>query len=198
LPRHPEDRPDAGAGGTAGGAEAAGGNAPDPGGAALPEGAAPDLGTPEAPRAEVEPDYKDRWLRAEAELQNYRKRVAREFEQVRRGAEESVMLEMLSVLDDLERALEAARTAGAEAGWTQGVQLTAQRMRDTLARHGVEVVDPQGAPFDPSFHEAVLELPAPEGVPAGTVLQVAGKGYRRGERSLRAARVVVARAGGDA
>jgi molecular chaperone GrpE len=162
----------------------------------LPEGADPDLGAPEPPRAEM-PDYKDRWLRAEAELQNYRKRVAREYEPLRRGAEEGVILEMLSVLDDLERALEAAKSAGADAGWTQGVTLTAQRMRDTLARFGVEAVDPLGAPFDPAFHEAVLEMPAPEGTAPGTVLQVAARGYRRGERALRAAKVVVARAAGE-
>ncbi len=164
----------------------------------LPEGHAPDLGTPETPAAPAEPDYKDRWLRAEAELQNYRKRVPREGEQLRRGAEEGVILEMLSVLDDLVRALDAARLAGAEAGWTQGVALTATRMRDALARFGVEAVDPAGAPFDPVFHEAVLEMPAPEGVAAGTVLQVAGKGYARGGRALRAAKVVVARANEDA
>jgi molecular chaperone GrpE len=164
---------------------------------ALPPAAeAPDIGQPEPPRAETGPDYKDRWLRAEAELQNYRKRVQREFEETRRGAEEGALLELLPVLDDLERALAGMREAGAPDGWTQGVTLTAQRMRDALGRLGVEVVDPAGQPFDPAFHEAVLEMPAPEGVAAGTVLQVAQKGYRRGERALRAARVVVARADG--
>jgi molecular chaperone GrpE len=58
---------------------------------------------------------------------------------------------------------------------------------------GIEPVDPSGAPFDPNFHEAILEVDAPEGAAPGTVVQVAQKGYRRGDRSLRAARVVVAR-----
>jgi len=165
-------------------------------GALPPAVDAPEIGRPEPPRGETGPDYKDRWLRAEAELQNYRKRVQREFEELRRGAEEGALVELLPVLDDLERALAAMREAGAPDGWTQGVALTAQRMRDSLARFGVEVVDPAGQPFDPAFHEAVLEMPAPEGVAPGTVLQVAHKGYRRGERALRAARVVVARAGG--
>jgi molecular chaperone GrpE len=165
-------------------------------GALPPATDAPETGPPETPRVETAPDYKDRWLRAEAELQNYRKRVQREFEELRRGAEEGALLELLPVLDDLERALAGMREAGAAEGWTQGVALTAQRMRDALARFGVEVVDPAGQPFDPAFHEAVLEMPAPEGVAPGTVLQVAHKGYRRGERALRAARVVVARAGG--
>jgi molecular chaperone GrpE len=148
---------------------------------------------PTAP-AEPEPDYKDRWLRAEAELQNFRRRASREWEEGRRVAEEGVLLEMVAVLDDLERALAAADASTAAASWTQGVTLVAQRIRDFLARQGVAVEDPIGKPFDPLFHEALLELDAPEGAAPGTVVQVVQKGYRRGARALRAARVVVARA----
>lgn len=140
-------------------------------------------------------EFRDRWLRAEAELQNFRRRATREWEEGRRNAEEAVLLEIVASLDDLERALEAARTAGAEAEWTQGVALVAQRMRDSLARQGVIVVDPAGEPFDPRFHDALLETDAPEGTAPGTVIQVVQKGYRRGERALRAARVVVGRTG---
>lgn len=155
---------------------------------AEPEGAAveePPAGT------EPQPDYRDRWLRAEAELQNFRRRASREWEEGRRAAEESVLLEMVAVLDDLERALAAAEPASS---WTQGVALVAQRIRDFLARQGVAVEDPLGRPFDPAFHEALLELEAPEGAAPGTVVQVVHKGYRRGGRALRTARVVVARA----
>ena len=140
------------------------------------------------------PDYKDRWLRAEAELQNFRRRASRDWEEGRRLAEEGVLLEMVAVLDDLERALAAADSSGAEASWTQGVSLVAQRIRDFLARQGVTVEDPLGRPFDPAFHEALLELDAPDGAAPGTVVQVVQKGYRRGGRALRASRVVVARA----
>jgi len=136
-------------------------------------------------------DYKDRWLRAEAELQNFRRRASREWEEGRRVAEESVLLEMVAVLDDLERAL---ATADPASSWTQGVALVAQRIRDFLARQGVAVEDPLGRPFDPAFHEALLELDAPENTTPGTVIQVIHKGYRRGARALRTARVVVARA----
>jgi len=73
------------------------------------------------------------------------------------------------------------------------VALTAQRMRDVLARYGVEVIDPQGAPFDPAFAEAILEVDAPPGLAPHDVVQVVQKGYRRGNRALRPARVVVAR-----
>ncbi len=135
---------------------------------------------------------RDRWLRAEAELQNYRRRAQRELEEARRGAEERVLLDVIEFLDDLERALTAARDAGGDAAWVQGVELVAQRMRDSLTRSGVTALSPRGESFDPRFHEALLELPAPEGTSPGTVLQVERTGYRRGDRVLRAARVAVA------
>ncbi len=148
---------------------------------------------PPAGPAVAPPDYKDLWLRAEAELQNFRRRATREWEEGRRLAEESVLLEMVGALDDLERALAAAGAAGAPDAWTQGVALVIQRLHDFLARQGVTVEDPIGQPFDPAFHEALLEVDASEGVAPGTVVQVALKGYRRGGRALRAARVVVGR-----
>jgi len=156
----------------------AGENAPPPG---------------EAPDSAEGTDYQDRWLRAEAEFQNFRRRAQRDVEEARRSAEEAVLRDVITVLDDLERALDALPEDATRAGWAQGVALTAQRMRDVLARHGVEVIDPQGAPFDPTFAEAILEVDAPPGVAPHAVVQVVQKGYRRGNRALRAARVVVAR-----
>jgi molecular chaperone GrpE len=141
----------------------------------------------------AEPDYKDRWLRAEAEFQNFRRRATREWEEGRRSAEESVFMEIVAAIDDLERALAVAAEPGAAPAWSQGVALVAQRLRDYLARQGVRVVDPVGQPFDPKLHEALLEVDAPQGTAPGSVVQVAHKGYARGERALRPARVVVAR-----
>lgn len=138
--------------------------------------------------------FQDRWLRAEADLQNFRRRAAKDLEEARRYSEEAVMLDMIGLLDDLERGIEAARAAGAADAWLQGIELVAARMRDTLARRGVEPIDPAGQPFDPGQHEALLEVPASEGQRPGDVAQVVLKGYRRGGRPLRAARVVVARA----
>jgi molecular chaperone GrpE len=140
------------------------------------------------------PDYKDQWLRAEADLQNFRRRAIRDREEDRRAAEEAVLLEVVAALDDLDRALESARATGAPASWLDGVALVAQRLHDGLARRGITMEDPVGQPFDPVFHEAMLEVDAPPGTPAGTVVQVSHKGYRRGQRALRPARVVVARA----
>jgi len=139
-------------------------------------------------------NYQDRWLRAEAELQNYRRRAARDLDEARRAAEERVMLEMIAAIDDLERALEAARAAGAQGSWTAGVELTLKRMREALARDGVQTLDPLGEPFDPVRHEAMLSVVAPPGVDPGSVTAVTLKGYVRDGRTLRAARVVVARA----
>ena len=146
------------------------------------------LHTPEAA------DYKDRWLRAEAELQNTRRRAARDRDEAVRATEDRLLVELIELLDDLERALASLTPEQAGDAWAQGVALTAQRMRDALARRGVTVVAALGQPFDPAFHEALLEAPAPEGVAPGSVAQEVMRGYRRGDRALRAARVIVARA----
>ena len=138
-------------------------------------------------------DYKDRWLRTEADLQNFRRRAARDREEAVARAQESVLLDAIGVLDDLERALAALTPEQAAEPWTQGVKLTAQRMRDLLGRWGVREIEAVGHPFDPAVHEALLEIDAPAGVKPGTVAQVITKGYRRAERALRAAKVVVAR-----
>jgi len=165
--------------------------------AAEPLLAAADAAVTDVPPA-ADVDYKDRWLRAEADLQNFRRRAQRDVEEARRNAEERVLLEIVAAIDDLERALDSARAAGAAEAYIEGVQLVARRLAEYLARQGVTAIDPTGEPFDPRFHEALLEVPAGEGARPGDVVQVALKGYRRGERALRAARVVVARRGDGA
>ena len=166
-----------------------------------PEGAATEgRATTEASaegRAPEAPDYKDRWLRTEADLQNFRRRAVRDREESVARAEENVLLDVIGLLDDLERALATMTAEQTAEPWAQGVVLTAQRMRDTLARHGVTPIAAVGAPFDPAVHEALLEVPAPEGIAPGAVAQEVQRGYRRGERALRAARVVVARSGSE-
>lgn len=162
--------------------------------APAPEGDAP---APETGTAAPAEDWRERWLRAEADLQNFRRRSARDREDAVRFAEERVLIEMVGVLDDLERALAAASDEAA-APWRQGIELTAQRMRDALARFGVEPIAALGQPFDPASHEAMLEMDAPAGVEPGAVAQEVLRGYRRGERTLRPARVIVARRSQDA
>ena len=160
------------------------------------EGFAAETVHAERLKSPEEPDYKDRWLRAEAEIQNTRRRAARDREDAIRLAEDRILIEWIESLDDLERALAALTPEQASEPWSQGVAHTAQRMRDALARLGVSTTPALGQPFDPAFHEALLEVPAPPGIAAGSVAQEIQKGYRRGERSLRAARVVVARSEG--
>lgn len=153
-------------------------------------GAAPASPGPEAPDPV---NYKDRWLRTEADLQNVRRRSAREREEAVARAEEAVLLDVVALLDDLDRALAVLAAEQAAEAWAQGVALTAQRMRDMLARHGVTPIPAVGEPFDPLVHEALMEIPAPEGVAPGSVAQEIAKGWQRGGRALRASRVVVAR-----
>ncbi len=138
-------------------------------------------------------DYKDRWLRAEADLQNFRRRAVRDREESVRMAEDRLLLESIEVLDDLERAIAALTAEQSAEAWVQGVVLTATRMRDALARYGVTPVPSVGQFFDPTVHEALLEIDPPAGVSPGEIVQEVQKGYVRAERSLRAARVVVAR-----
>jgi molecular chaperone GrpE len=158
---------------------------------------APGAESGEAPTsAEMTPSAKelrDRWLRAEADLQNYRRRAQKDVEESVRFAEDRLLLESIGHLDDLERALSMVNEAGAPGPWVQGVQLVANRIQDDLARHGVTPMKPLGQRFDPELHEALLEVDAAPGVEPGHVVQVAREGYLRGGRALRPARVVVAR-----
>lgn len=139
---------------------------------------------------------RDRWLRAEAELQNYRRRAMRDVEEARRAAENRLLLETLDQLDDLERALDQAKS-DAPPSWLEGVRLVAGRMIEFLGREGVRPIEAVGQPFDPDRHEALLEAETDE-VPPGHVVQVVRRGWMREGRTLRAARVVVARRTADA
>ena len=102
---------------------------------------------------------------------------------------------MVPVLDDLERALQAAGLdpeGDSEDGLAHGVLLVFRSLRETLIRNGIEPVDPAGEKFDPQLHEALSTVPGAEGVESGTVVEVMQKGYRLGDQLIRPARVVVA------
>lgn len=134
---------------------------------------------------------KDARLRSEADLQNVRRRHLRELDDAERAGAERMVAPVLSLVDDLDRALEAASAAGAgESPLAQGVALARQRLLDTLAGGGLVASSPLGEPFDPHAHEALLHAPHAS-VPAGHVSQVIARGFRQGSRVLRAARVVV-------
>jgi molecular chaperone GrpE len=143
----------------------------------------------EEPVEETPPAPDDSYLRLAADFDNYRKRVAREHAELTTRANERLVNELLPVLDDLERALEAA-AEHEEAKLEEGVQLVHRSLAALLARHGLQEIDTEGA-FDPHVHEALLAQPA-EGAEEGSVLQVLQKGYRLGDKVLRPARVIVA------
>lgn len=132
----------------------------------------------------------DSYLRAAAELENVRKRAARDVDNARKYAIERFAADMLNVRDSLELGLQA--DAGADADQLRtGSEATLKLLTTTMERFGVEEIDPQGEPFDPELHEAMTMQPSSE-VEPGTVLTVFQKGYTLNGRLLRAAKVVVA------
>ena len=131
----------------------------------------------------------DAYLRLAADFDNYRKRVAREHAGLTRRANERLLNDLLPVLDDLERALEAA-AQHEEAKLEEGVSLVHRSLVDLVARNGLTEIETEGT-FDPHIHEALLAQPG-EGAEEGAVLQVLQKGYRLGDKVLRPARVIVA------
>jgi molecular chaperone GrpE len=135
-------------------------------------------------------DYLDRLQRLKAEFDNYRKRAARDQESFAARANESLVKELLPILDDLERALDAAERHE-EAKLEDGVRLIHQALGQTLHRQGLEEIDTTG-PFDPHVHESLLSQPSE--AEEGSVIEVVQKGYRLGDRVLRPARVVIAAA----
>jgi molecular chaperone GrpE len=134
-------------------------------------------------------EYLDLLQRTKADFENYRKRAIRDQERLVAHAHERLVKELLPVLDDLERALEAAERHE-EATLVEGVQLVQGALRKALEKEGLAEIEAEGA-FDPHVHEAVLTQPG-NGKESGSVLEVVQRGYRLGDRIVRPARVIVA------
>ncbi|MEN3794069.1 nucleotide exchange factor GrpE [Fulvimarina sp. MAC3] len=145
-------------------------------------------------------DVKERLLRLAADMENLRRRTEREVKDARSYAVTNFARDMLSVADNLRRAVDAVpeeARAGGENGLTaliEGVEMTERGLQTSLEKHGVKKLDPEGQKFDPNFHQAMFEVPNPE-VPNNTVVQVVQAGYAIGERVLRPAMVGVAKGG---
>jgi molecular chaperone GrpE len=133
--------------------------------------------------------YLDQLQRLAADFENFRKRAAREYESLASRAAERLVTELLPVLDDLGRALEAAEEHE-EAKLEEGVRLVHRQLAETLRKEGLQEVPTDGM-FDPHVHEALLAQPV-DGRESGEIVDVVQKGYRLGDRVLRPARVVVA------
>ncbi len=143
----------------------------------------------EAERRRADENW-EKYLRAVAELENFRKRAARDVENTRKYAIERFAGELLGVADSLEMGIAAGEAADA-ASLLEGKQATLKQLRKVLGDFGVEEIDPVGERFDPEYHEAMTMQPSAEAEP-GSVLTVIQKGYRINGRLLRPARVIVA------
>ena len=132
-------------------------------------------------------EYLELAQRTKADFENFRKRMTAEVEAAQVRGKVSVAREVIDAVDNLERALEAADDGE---GLASGVEMVLGGLRETLARNGVEAVDPKGEKFDPNRHEALSTQPV-EGAESGTVVEVLQKGYVLGEQLVRPARVVV-------
>jgi molecular chaperone GrpE len=184
------------------------GDPPPPAVAKASSGAVPPTPPPAGDASEqVEQDFdalladtqreRDEYLelakRAQADFENYRKRMSTEVQAAAGRGKAEAIRDVVPVLDDLERAIQAAGLdpeGDSEDGLAHGVLLVFRSLRDSLSRNGVEAVDPKGEKFDPNEHEA-LSTVAADGVEPGTVVETMQKGYRLGEQLIRPARVVV-------
>ncbi|MCX6409756.1 MAG: nucleotide exchange factor GrpE [Actinobacteria bacterium] len=141
-------------------------------------------------------EYLDQLQRTRADFDNYRKRMERERPLLQEAGVRDLVGELLPVLDNLERALEALVAAGDEgaSGIVAGVDMVHQHLGALIAGRGVQEIPAAGEQFDPTVHEAVQSVPSPDH-PAGTVVAVVERGYRLSDTVIRPARVVVS--GGD-
>jgi molecular chaperone GrpE len=130
--------------------------------------------------------------RTRADFENYQKRVLRDQAQERRYAAGPLAADLLPVLDNLDRALEAARKANEQGPLVQGIALVQTQLRDVLRRHGVTPIEALGKPFDPNLHQALLQQPSAD-QPPDTVAQVLEEGFLIHDRVLRPAKVAVSR-----
>ncbi|HJR81812.1 MAG TPA: nucleotide exchange factor GrpE [Anaerolineales bacterium] len=134
-------------------------------------------------------EYKDGWMRSQAEFQNYRKRIERDNEIIYSSMKGDIIKKVLPILDDLERALQ--NRPSDSGAWVSGIELIQKKLLSILEAEGVRKIEAQGAAFDPNFHEAISHEPA-DGFESGHVIAVVQNGYTLGERVIRPALVRVA------
>jgi len=136
------------------------------------------------------PPVDDRYLRLQADFDNYRKRVLREKDEIYRRANEDIMEELLPVLDHLDMALTSAGEEHQHDPVVEGFRLVGEQLANTLGKFGLSPIETDGQEFDPNLHEAILHMPSETVKENGVVSQARG-GYKLGERLLRASQVVV-------
>ncbi len=141
-------------------------------------------------------ESQDLYLRERAELENFKKRSMRERSEALRYATEPLARDLLTVVDNLERALEHARSGGDAGAVVDGVEMVLKGALEMLGRHGIERIDAVGQEFDPALHEALAQVPD-DSVEANRVVEQLLPGYRLHERLLRAAQVTVSTGAGQ-
>jgi molecular chaperone GrpE len=150
----------------------------------------------EIPTMTEEQEYKEKYLRLLAEMDNTRKRMQKERQEMTRFAVDNVISEVLGPIDNLENALQFTQHMNEDVrNWAQGFLMILGQFKDVLANHGVTAFHSEGQKFDPQLHYAI-ETEETEEKPEGMVLKEYVKGYRSGERTVRAARVKVSVAPG--
>ncbi len=137
-------------------------------------------------------EHWDRFVRKEAELQNYRKRADQQMAEIRRYAIHDFATQLLAVMDSIESGLNTAEKNTRDTVLYEGLKLTHQIISDLLAKYNISPIDPIGEPFKPGEHEALTMQPATEEIPHNHVMVVVQKGYQLSDRVLRPAKVVVA------
>jgi molecular chaperone GrpE len=136
-------------------------------------------------------DAQERLLRTQAELENYRKRARREYEEAQRYREIDLLRDLLPVLDNVLRAIEASTTTSDVESLRSGFRMTAQQIETLLESHGCGTIATDGTPFDPTVHDAILQQPTATAAP-GTIVGTASRGYKLHDRVVRPAQVIVA------
>jgi molecular chaperone GrpE len=145
----------------------------------------------DALRKEAE-EYLDGWQRARAEFANYKRRTERDMAQIRQHVKGDVLVQILPILDDLERALRDRPVEGESASWASGIELIYRKLLAVVESEGVEEIEAQGDSFDPNYHEALSHEESDQHQ-EGEIIDVLQKGYRMGDRVLRPALVRVAK-----
>lgn len=136
-------------------------------------------------------ELKDKYIRLYAEFDNFRKRTARERLELMKTAGQDILQDLLPVLDDLDRAKEMVEKSGKAEDLQSGFDLIAHKLKKSLEAKGLTPMDSMGQPFDPEWHEAITEIPAPSEDMKGKVVDVIEKGYLLNDKIIRYAKVVV-------
>lgn len=151
---------------------------------------APELSAEEKLQAEVQ-QLNDKYLRLYAEFDNYKRRTQKERVELLQTAGKDVIVSLLPVLDDFDRALKAMETAADVAPVKEGILLVSTKLKNTLAQKGLKDVESISQPFNTDFHEAITNIPAPSDDLKGKVIDEVEKGYTLNDNVIRFAKVVV-------